>query len=109
MAVKQNFLKYGYNYNDLYDTQDALDAGEISNVKVGTYASARVNKDALGLTGQKTVGGGDIIANKDNLGTLLGRGMDESIAAYKKKKLEQQGIASQGLGRSQSILGGSVV
>ena len=105
MAVKKNLMN-GYSYQDLFDTQDALDSGDLSSVNAGTK-SWRVQQSFLGVKGNAAGGTGPQTANASTLGSILGQ--TEAIGAYKKRKQEQQGLAKQGVGQSQSILGGTVI
>lgn len=97
----------GYTYQDLFDTQDALDTGILNQVKYGTQTRTgsdpfRKMFQAIGIPGGSATK--DLMANKDTLGSMLGQ--SDAIAAYKKRKLEQQKMAQAGVGVQQSILGG---
>lgn len=106
MAVKKSLMD-GYTYKDLFDTQDALDSGSLGQVQYGTETRSGTSLHR-GLFKMIGIGGGDkttnLMANKDNLGSLLGQ--TDAIAAFKKRKLEQQKMAQAGVGAQQSILGG---
>lgn len=90
---KQNNKKPVVTFNDIFETQDFLDTNPNSSVKVGE------SYNDYGLT--------ENFANKDTLGSILG--LTDQINAYKKRKDTQKQTATQGAGRSTSILGGSVV
>lgn len=98
MAAKKRLIDY--TYEDLFDTQDALDVGTMKEVQAGTQSWS---KEGSFFT-HGASGTSPLMANKDNLGSILGQ--TDSIAAYKKRKLEQQKMAQAGIGTQQSILGG---
>lgn len=106
MAVK-SILSNGYTMNDLFDTYDALQSGSLNQTQVGT----QINRKPIpwykrsGRSYDET--SSPIMAGQDNLGSLLGK--SEELNAYKKRKQEQANTAQQGAGRTQSILGGTVV
>lgn len=106
MAVKKKLLDY--TYEDLFDTQEALDTGILNQVNVGTYTTTTSGSKGFlgfGKGRPKTSEPMDLMANKDNLGSLLG--LSDAIAANKKRKQEQLKVSSQaGLTGQQSILGG---
>ena len=105
MAVKKKLLD-GYTYEDLFDTQEALDSGLLNQVSAGTTTTYQkgtgwLNKNEIsGGSGVKS----DWMANKDTLGSILGQ--TDAIAANRKRRLEQQKMAQAGVGTQQSILGG---
>lgn len=110
MAIKKSFNDGNFNWNDVLDTQDALDKGILGSTTAGKMKSTTTNKLLIGPN-DVTSATYDIQANKDTLGSLLSLGgVDAStgIAAYKKRKLEQTNLANQGVGQSQSILGGGI-
>lgn len=94
----------GYTYQDLFDTQDALDSGLLDSVNAGTITTTRdipwYKRDGASSTNTTT----NLLANKDNLGSILGK--SDAISAYKKRKVEQQKMTQAGVGAQQSILGG---
>lgn len=104
MAVKK-ILADGYSYEDLFDTQEALDSGSIASSRAGTTTTNSVGKGWLNkgdISGEGTTTG--LYANKDTLGSILG--MTDAIAANKKRKKEQTMTGNAGFGASNSILGG---
>jgi hypothetical protein len=101
MAVRKSLLG-GYTYQDMFDTQDALDAGTLSSAVTGTFDVKTAGKGFLGLaTDTNTY---NQSANKNTLGSQLGQ--TESILGYKKRKLEQEQARNRGSNTQQSILGG---
>jgi hypothetical protein len=106
MAVKKSLMD-GYSYKDLFDTQDALDSGELNQTQYGTEtrSGSSLHRGLFKMIG---IGGGDkttnLMANKENLGSLLGK--SDAISAYKKRKDEQLKTGQQGFGAQSSILGG---
>lgn len=93
----------GYTYQDMFDTQEALDSGLLNSVNAGNKAWS-VQSSFMGIKGAKAGGSGPITATADTLGSVLGQ--TDAIAAFKKRKLEQQKMAQAGVGTQQSILGG---
>lgn len=102
MAVKKTLMD-GYTYQDMFDTQDALDSGDLKQVQAGTKTWS-AQQSFLGIKGSKAGGTGAWMADASTLGSILGQ--TDAIAAYKKRKLEQQKMAQAGVGSQQSILGG---
>ncbi len=103
MAVKKTLMD-GYTYQDMFDTQEALDSGLLNQVSAGTTTTY---KKGTGWLNKNEISGGsksDWMANKDTLGSILGQ--TEAIAANRKRRLEQQKMAQAGVGTQQSILGG---
>lgn len=100
----------GYTFQDLFDTQDALDNGLLNSVEVGTITKTKKNKGFLGFGADrpedvaKTAQTSPWMADANSLGSILGQ--TDAIAAFKKRKLEQQKMAQAGVGTQQSILGG---
>ena len=105
MAAKRSLLGQQNTLQDFFDTQDALDNGSLDQSTVGR---TNFHQDGSFFTHGKDWYN-DTNANKDNFSSILGGDVGNSVAAYKKRKLEQQGLGKQGVGQSQSILGGSVV
>jgi hypothetical protein len=105
MAAK-SILGNGYNYQDLFDTYDALASGKQKDVNVGsTYKKTSGGwNNWQNRTTESTT---PLMANAENIGSLLGK--TEELEAYKTRKKQQTNLQSQGVGRSQSILGGSLV
>ena len=108
MAVKKSLLN-GYTYQDLFDTQEALDTGILGGVKYGTETTSTRMESPIGSINisNRLFGGPtttDLYANKENLGAVTNQ--SDAIAANKKRKEEQKLKAQQGFGTSQSILGG---
>lgn len=104
MAVKKR-LADGYTYEDLFDTQEALDKGILGSVAAGTTTTYErgtgfFNKNEVSGEGRVS----DWMGNKDTLGTILGK--TDAIAANKKRKKEQTLTGASGFGSSNSILGG---
>lgn len=97
MAAKKTLMD-GYTYQDLFNLQDELDIG--GEAKVGTSSWSKGGS----FFTHGASGTSDLMANKDNLGSILGQ--TDAIAAFKKRKLEQQKMAQAGVGTQQSILGG---
>ena len=103
MAVRKSLLG-GYTYEDLFDTQAALDTGALDKSLVAQKTS-QDQLSFLGIKGNKsTPYNTNTFGNSENLGSLLGQ--TDAIAANKKRKLEQQKMAQNGYGVQQSILGG---
>lgn len=105
MAVKKSLLG-GYTYQDLFDTQEALDTGKLKDVEAAVEVTTHTQEDpifGIGLKSWETRR--NVYASKDDLGSILGQ--TEAIAANKKRKEEQKIKAQQGFGTAQSILGGS--
>jgi hypothetical protein len=96
----------GYTYQDLFDTQEALDTGLLKQVQAGTQSWSKTGSGIFGTSlGASTAGGTrSIMAGAGDLGSILGQ--SDAIAAFKKRKVEQQKTAQQGFGIQQSILGG---
>ena len=102
MAVKKTLMD-GYTYQDMFDTQEALDSGLLNQVQAGTKTWSSQQSFA-GIKGNKAGGTSAWMADKDTFGSILGQ--TDAIAAFKKRKLEQQKMAQAGVGTQQSILGG---
>lgn len=98
MAVRKNLIDY--TYQDLFDTQEAMDTGMLNQVQAGTKSWS---KEGSFFT-HGASGTSPLMATKDTLGSILGQ--TDAIAAFKKRKLEQQKMAQAGVGTQQSILGG---
>jgi hypothetical protein len=106
MAVKKNIAQIkgsllagsGASYDELFQLQDALESGDTGKFagKTGTWQQG----SASGSTYDNFDAG--------NLGSIL-QGGTEAIGAYKKRKQEQKQTSEMGFGRSQSILGGTVI
>ena len=91
----------GLSYEELFQTQDYLEKGGAPMVaKTGTWSQEG------GLFSHGSSGDLYSTMNSNNIGSIL-EGGSEAIAANKKRKKEQLGIASQGFGLSSSILGGA--
>ena len=90
-AKKTKTLMNGYSYQDLFDAQSGLDTGAYDQV-----LSAETNPSG-GIAGFARL-------DSSNLGSILGQA--DSIAAFKKRKSEQQRAINSGVGTQQSILGG---
>lgn len=103
MAVKK-ILADGHSYQDLFDTQDALDQGILGSVDVGTK-SWSAQQSFAGIKGSKAGGTSRWMAGASDLGTILGQA--DAIAANKKRKKEQNMAGANGFGGSNSILGGA--
>lgn len=109
MAVKKS-IKNGYSYEDLYDTQTALDKGVLGSVGVLTNEIAGKGGNAYSTVSEQQYNNNPNF-NKDaagkgyTLGSILG--MNDPIEANRKKRAEQDKAAGQGFGVSSSILGGS--
>lgn len=104
MAVKKR-LEDGYSYEDLFDTQEALDNGILGAVSAGTVTTYErgtgfLNKGDISGDGKVS----DWMANKSNFASILGK--TDAIAANKKRKKEQTLTGASGFGSSNSILGG---
>jgi len=104
MAVRKR-LEDGYSYEDLFDTQEALDEGILGSVAAGTTTTYErgtgfLNKGDISGSGRVS----DWMANKSTFGTILGK--TDAIAANKKRKKEQTLTGASGFGSSNSILGG---
>ena len=110
MAVKKS-LKNPYTYQDLFDTQAALDSGELKSVADVATKTTTVNKRSGFLGGMMDFAQGaggmspttesvPIGADKESLGTILG--YNKELDANRKRRQEQQKAA----GLSNSILGG---
>lgn len=102
MAARKTLME-GYLPQDLFDLQDQLDAGTVDYANVGTKTWG-AKSSMLGMTTASAGGTGALLADKNTLGSLLG--MTNEIAAYKKRKQEQQKMKQAGFGSQQSILGG---
>lgn len=98
-------------WQDIYNTQDKLDSGELASTPGVFDNFETTQKSFAGIKGSKSTSfTGQSVGSldKDNYYTSVLGGAD-AIAGYKKKKMEQQGLKNQGIGLSQSILGGSVI
>lgn len=113
MAKARNNLVQGrFTLEDLYATQDELDAGNIKKVLMNqiTHTTNKRTDFGIGSTDDGTdVSVENIFANKNNFASLLSGNDALAVGAYKKRKSEQQSVSKQGSGMSQSILGGSVI
>ncbi len=113
MAVKNNFNNGNFTWEDVFNTQDALDNGILGSVAAGTTTTKKTLPWYERSGSDSTTSTANFSANASNFGSMLSmnNGMDAStgIAAYKKRRNEQTLLKSQGVGNTQSILGGSVV
>lgn len=92
---------------DVYDTQNALDKGILSQVTVPVVNSTTYTEKGgwQNLNRSNTVSSNaDELFNKDNLGSILG--MTSAIDANRKKRTEQAQAGQAGFGPQASILGG---
>lgn len=92
------------SYDELFKIQDDLDSGTIGSVKVGN--EYKHTDGGLFSSGRDEMVG-PVNEDKNTFGSLLGQ--TDALNAYKKRKTDQSNLANQGIGRSQSILGGTVV
>jgi len=113
MAVKTNWNNQKtVNWDDVFDTQEALDSGILGSVTAGTQTDITSNTGFFGVGASRNETTGGYKANKNDFGSMLEiDGVDASvgIAANKARKKEQSNERAQGKGLSQSILGGTVV
>lgn len=87
----------GYTYEELFSVQDALDADPSAIIGIKTETRTGNKGTIQNMYAQP---GGTAA----NLGSILGQ--TDAIAAFKKRKLEQQKMTQAGVGTQQSILGG---
>jgi hypothetical protein len=106
MAVKKNFNDGNFSWQDVFDTQEALDTGILGYATAGTLTETntdkfRDTKDSL-TSDVQTKDLGSMLNMQGNIGA------QEGIDAYRRRKLDQAKLSKQqGTGQSQSILGGS--
>ena len=110
MAVKKNVNKGPISWEDVFDTQEALDSGILGSVTAGTETKVSSNTGFYGVGSSRSETSGDYQANKDDFGSMLildGMSASTAIDANKKRKKEQEKTRQAGFGGTQSILGGS--
>lgn len=94
-----------YTPEELLDTANAMDEGILGSVKSGTVTK-RTDERFLGMNiNQDNSSTSDYeVKSAQELGSILGQ--SDLISTNRKKRLEQQKAAGQGIGSKQSILGG---
>lgn len=113
MAVKTNWNNQKQvSWDDVFDTQEALDAGILGSVTSGYQTDITSNTGFFGVGASRNETTKGYQANAGDFGSMLdidGMSAATGIAANKERKLEQKKTKAQGKGVSQSILGGTVV
>lgn len=107
MAVK-SILGEGYKMEDLFSMYEDLASGKLKEANVGKVekfentASWWQNAERM-----QKIGESPLMANAENIGSILGKSAE--LEAYKTRRKQQTNLQAQGVGRTQSILGGSVI
>lgn len=113
MAVKTNWNNQKtVSWDDVFDTQEALDAGILGSVTAGTQTDITSNTGFFGVGASRNETTKGYKAGAGDFGSMLdidGMSASVGIAANKDRKLKQKQTKDQGNGLSQSILGGTVV
>lgn len=105
MAVKRSLLD-PYTWDDLFDTDQALQEGKIYDVKVG-MENWQNDKNVFGVKVGTDRGSMPVFGHKDTFAKKSG--FENNILAMRDLKKTQKQTAKAGFGVTQSILGGSVV
>lgn len=92
-----------YTMQDFFDTYDALASGKLKQTQVGYTATS----GGGGLFSSPVEIISNTMADANSLGSLLGK--TSELEAYKTRKKQQSTLLDQGVGRSQSILGGTSI
>ncbi len=117
MAVKKpkdNFSNGKFTWEEIFDTQDALDNGILGSVTAGTISQKSSDEKFLGMNINAADGyaAKAYDANSSDFGSMVsigGQSGADGILSYKKRRSDQIKTRNQGVGTSQSILGGSVI
>jgi hypothetical protein len=88
---------------DFFSAYEDLASGKTKNLEVGTTFSGTQGSFFKSGTEFAT----PLMANADNIGSILGKTAE--LEAFKTRRKQQTNLQNQGVGRSQSILGGSLV
>jgi len=105
MAAK-SILGKTYSYEDLFDTYDTMLQGKQNTVGYSEQVQ-KMDYRPLGRYSNPRLEERTGFANADNVGSILGKTAE--LEAFKTRRKQQTNLQSQGVGRSQSILGGSLV